>query len=227
MFGLEEAKATFDLMDKAQSWLTKVIESDRNQKKQAAAHVLAAAGVLVGALNIIVSGYKSVISPLRLFGLSWPINRRESAAETLNGYIMGDQLLPLIQQKISELDELKSILESDDRVFVETLVRYARQVGKKLNCDVLDDALSPMFDRQGQGLSKFLRSIHDAETSEEVDFIISATEESLKNIGSMPCSEARTGYGRLRARILTRFPDITPPDWDGNLSHTMVKIRKE
>lgn len=216
---LSEAAAVFNLVDKAQSWLTRAVQASGDKKREGAAHVLAAAGVLVGALHALMSAYKSLLAPLTLFELTWQPDRREAAVEALYGFVMQERLFPLIQQKVSELKELQTKVSSEDTEFVQLLIAYGQTVLDNLE---VNDLIQPAWPNN-RSLRGFLRSVRDAESVEDANAVTAAAETGLEAVISMSRSEADIGYGRLRARLLNQFPDLLAPDWDADLAKTVAK----
>jgi hypothetical protein len=212
---LGEIKTVFDLADIAQAWLIRAIKSRRDKKKQTSVHVLATSGVLIAAFHTLLSTYKSLLGQFSLFDLSWTPDYKDEQTRKLQEFVQWERLIPLIEQKVAELAELLPNIHEEDKEFVKTLLSYGRIILDSLG----PSDINPVWP-DNRSFFEFLRTIRNARSEAQVATVTDTAESGLEKIIPLFQSEADVGYGRLRARILKRHPDLVPPDWDRNLSLT-------
>ncbi len=100
---IDDAKALFDLIDRARTWRREASERTKKKKAQAAAQILFDAGVLVAAMRTYDNTYRRVLRRVRLLQPDASDEERKSLVEELTAFNESHVITPHIDQASGSL----------------------------------------------------------------------------------------------------------------------------
>src|SRR5215469_4565416 len=212
--GLSDVKLLLEVVEKAGSWLGKVIAQRKNRDEQQAAQLLATAGVLVAALRTLDNALRTIMRELNLFTTKWSEERREQFVECVNEFANEEKILPVIRQYCEQLSSLLFGVPRDDLRDAEEVLECGRGIQHALG----GGTVTPF--RDAGALRTFLALIKGASTEEDVRSAIAQSDEVLAVVRRDVLARADHAFGRLKGRILQRHRDMPDPGWSVFLSGT-------
>ncbi len=217
VIGLSDVKLLLEVVDKAGSWLGKVMAQRKNHEEHRAAQLLAAAGILVAAMRTLDNSLRTIMRELNLFTTEWPEERREQFVQRVNEFANEEKILPVIRQYCEQLNSMSFEAQSDDREDAEEVLECGRGIQAALGGSVV----TPF--RDATALRTFLELVKRANTKEDVLSAIAQSDRVLAVVGRDVLARADVAFGRLKGGILRRYSDMPDPGWSVVLSGTATR----
>lgn len=203
-------KATKSIYDWAEGALNKA----KDAKEKQAVYMLRNAATLVAALRTMHNSVKTLLGSVSLLYPDTPADERMNMMREINDFARRDFIIGFIRQTEKELRDLltnEGELEDKHRNSLLTLLRCAGTTLRAAN-----DPYGSPFESIDE-LEKFLQSIKQANTPQDIDKIKKEAAAAIDAFRSQILVDADNAYATLKSDIFRRYPSIPDPGWAGTL----------